>query len=337
MNAIKALKNPLHLLRAILRECSYLPDEAARRHWHAYTLARFRKYCPRQFGKLKQEPRKPVIEENRRITLVKSAQDVVRLLQLANDGHVTQLEKVLAHTYGRAGKRRHELLAPLIEPDIPKNHEEVLELSASNGNANASKLQLSTKLMAVAKAQAFQSTISLSRPPIKQLEPRIPEINSWGRSFPVRRAKNLARNWYNDTLKKILPPLPLQEWERLRDLAHGKIVWPGPPPRRNKTGRVARRVNQSNPHLLTPRFMRRMWSSIFLQCPLLFWDPKKSSWTVKWGKLGKWWDSGESSTMTYMERSLFDGVSDTGRLLQRPVRSKTSIVADHVSSSHLGQ
>ena len=318
MTTVKALENPLHLLRALLRECTYLPDEAARTHWHAYILARFRRYCPRQIGKLEQQPRKPVIDKHRRITLIKSAQKAVRFLQLANDGHFTRLEKVLAHTYGRAGKRRNELLAPLTEPDIPKDHEEVSKLSASNGHGNASKKQLSTKLMAIAKAQSFQPVINLSRTPIKQLEPIIPETNSWGRPFPVKRANNLVKKWYSNTLNKILPPLPQQEWEHLRDLANGKIIWPGPKPRRNKSGRVAGRMKKSNPHLLTPRFMRRLWGKIFVQCPLLLWDPKKSSWTVKWGRLGRYWDSSKSNTIVDMEMPLFDGVSDTGRRLRKP-------------------
>ena len=337
MTAIKPLENPLHLLRAILRECSYLPDEAARRHWHAYTLARFRRYCPRQLGKLKQQPKKPVVDEHRRITLIKTAQETIRFLQLANDGHFTRLEKVLVHTYGRAGKRRNELLAPLTEPDIPKNHEEVSELSASNRYGNVSKQRLSAKLMAIAKAQSFQPAINLSRTPIKQLQPRIPETNSWGRPFPVRRARNLVKKWYSNTLNKILPPLPQQEWERLRDLAHGKIAWPGPKPRRNKTGRVAARTDKSNPHLLTPRFMRRLWGKIFVQCPLLLWDPQKSSWTVRWGRLGKYWDSSKFNTIIDLEIPLFDGVSDTGRRLQKTEKSKESNGADHISSSHLGQ
>jgi len=36
-------------------------------------------------------------------------------------------------------------------------------------------------------------------------------------------------------------------------------------------------------HLITPRFMRRMWASIFQNCPMLNWNLERKVWLVTWG------------------------------------------------------
>ena len=314
MVVLQARANPLHLLRAILRECTYLPDEAARSYWHAYTVERFREYCPRRFGRYRKRKQKSkLLDEHRQVYLSHQARKLASILRRANDGHLGPLEKVLAYTYGRTGKRRHELLAAVNRPDVPNDNEAVLQMSATSLYRRNTKLQLPDSLKVLAKAQMAQPAAQLSRPPIRSLTPRIPKTNIWGRPLPIRRARNLTRKWYSGILQRILPPLPQGEWERLRDLAVGKMVWPGPIPRRSKCITAPQRINGSNPHNLTRKFMRRLWGRIFVRCPLMIWDPNKSSWTVQWGKILKWGNREALQPRVEWEKVFFDGVSENGK------------------------
>jgi hypothetical protein len=101
-------------------------------------------------------------------------------------------------------------------------------------------------------------------------------------------------------------PLPLLEWERLRDLSLGKIKFDGPTPRRTMScatpdlpsplevslGLVpinSPRVILDNAskslhgHRLTARFMKRCWASVFAQCPVMSWIKTCQKWSVDWG------------------------------------------------------
>lgn len=294
--------NSLHLLRALLRECTYLPDPAARTFWHHHLLHRFRAYCPRETDAPWKKPKVKLVDTKRQTYLAYQARKTISLLARANAGHPKILDKVLAYTYGRLGRRRHELIAGLLLPDVPNDHTAVARLAdQSTGTTDDGIVQPTAKLLALIKSQrAHRRFGSIKTPPAIPLE--IPGLNSWGRPLPVKRVKNLKKRWYAKILETVLPPLPRQEWERLRDLALGDIPWPGPITRRGALPR-SERINHSNPHRLTPRYMRRTWARVFAQCPVMAQDEKSGRWLIEWGKVEQ--IVGDSSYLRTEDRDVF--------------------------------
>ena len=315
----------LHLFRALLRQCSYLPDPAARSFFHCHIVSRFRQYHPPRFLQADGRGRKRLqLVEERQPVLQKTARKGLLFLQHANDGHPRHLGKVLAMTYGRIGKRRHKLLRALRVPDIPSNQAAIQDMShpASQGLP-----QPSQQLQALIKAQASKKISFFSRPNRPTLGPSIPEKNAWGRPMPIKRVRNLKRSWYGQTLDRVMPPLPEGEWIRLRDLASGKRRWEGPVPQRGSTKESgfideviggttkggARFV--SRPHQVTERYMRRLWAKIFAQCPLMKPDEsRKHGWNVRWGDV-----QGAKEMVLQQDAhcsfAMFQGVDDQGRVL----------------------
>lgn len=94
------------LFRATLRECSYLPDPIARDYMREHVVHRYR----RSRISHRSDP-----------DLARSARHGLSVLQRANQGYQRPLEKVLFMSYGRTGKRRHELLAELMKPQVPRD------------------------------------------------------------------------------------------------------------------------------------------------------------------------------------------------------------------------
>lgn len=179
-------------------------------------------------------------------------------LQRANEGDRKMLLKALSMAYGRIGKRRRELLQPLLL-------DRELDLDEASSNENKSDESLDTLLSpspserqpatsttrpdkqpakkkadepVKAKIKAYvndlpaelralvKSQIESSPPTIARRNPRrlgveIPELNSWYKPMPDVRVKNKLSEWYASLLSTVQAPLPDQEWERLRDLALG--------------------------------------------------------------------------------------------------------------------
>ncbi|MCJ1408436.1 hypothetical protein MMC19_002511 [Ptychographa xylographoides] len=335
--------SPLNLLRALLRECSYLPDPAARTHWHTHVLSRFRAYCPRH-SPVPWWDRPPQLQNPKSYTkvlvaltpqriahLFRQGRKSLHILERANAGHINPLKKVLAHTYGRTGPRRHQLLANFEALSTPTDQEALEALSTSltkstpvlseprplsgSSRTNPPSLPSDTSqllphtFITLLKSQRSQNSSRLSYVPLKIVEPVFPTTNNWGRPMPVKRARNIEKKWVALAKESVLPPLPREEWEQLKSLVEGTVVWEGPRKRRprgssekasdrstvedaGKTSdkstreevqRGMRRVNGQNPHTLTPRFMRRMWAKIFAACPIMLWHPDSQTWTVRWG------------------------------------------------------
>lgn len=326
--------NPLHLLRALLRECTYLPDPAAREYMHKHIFSRYRVYCPRPS---RYTPSTPNLPRNsalflvRQLNLLQTAQDGLALLQRANNGHIRALTKVLGLTYGRTGKRRYELLQPLLAPDTPSDQKAVASLSASL--TITAPLQVPPMLQALIKSQTHQKQTDLLKHPIKQTEPRVPRSNIWRRSVPIKRLRNIEKRWYQMILERIMPPLPKEEWERLRRLANGEMRWEGPVNRRARVpdttedymtldperGSLIEDLDNAmylrtrgptdSPHRITGRLMRRLWAQIFPICPLMRWNAKRKSWYFQWGDIRP---APGSSQLT-----AFKGVDEDGRILHR--------------------
>ncbi|OTA31980.1 hypothetical protein BTJ68_07312 [Hortaea werneckii EXF-2000] len=214
-------------------------------------------------------------------------------------------------TYGRVGRRRRELLGRLLSarPHQGLEEESTSETAHEEGTINdagrtaADTRPSSTKppgarevndgswtyyvpdftpqLQALLQSQLQHPPPHLTRPLLRRMAPRFKELNSWKRPMPLNRVKNQTKDWYAGTLARVHPPLPTQEWCRLRDLASGTKSEPQVP-RRKKVGNAASagdeallfRLDELPPtdrsrdkHAITPRYMRRMWATVFCAVP----------------------------------------------------------------------
>jgi hypothetical protein len=194
-------------------------------------------------------------------------------LQRANEGDRKMLMKALSMAYGRTGKRRRELLQPLISikgHKVEENssvEENVVPLLDAAMHPSTSAHQPSTSASAQdkkpvkdraigpvkAKIRAYindlpaqlralvQSQITASPPTIARRNPRrlnveIPELNTWMKPMPDVRVKNKLSDWYASLLSAVQPPLPDKEWDQLRALALGITrAQPRIPRRKNLT------------------------------------------------------------------------------------------------------
>ena len=303
----------IKLYRALLRECTYLPDPAARTYAHKQVVAQYRKHThPDSDGNLAKELRRLKVNH------IIKARDTLDLLQRANNGHPGPLQKVLHWTYGRTGRRRHELLVPLLQPHIPTDQEDLAKIVATfghgdprspttpapiDGEAVESQIPIPTSVMSDATLKTTdhdsprlppmldtlmrsQKRKSIVRPSVRihklgsafEMELKLPEKNAWQRKLPKNRYRNAVKLWYTTMLDRALPPLPKEEWKRLEALVLGKSEWEGPIRRRGQS----QLLEDRNAHKITHRYMRRLWASTFELCPSLQWDDKGSKVEVIW-------------------------------------------------------
>lgn len=316
----------IHLYRGLLRQCTYLPESAARKFFRNYIISRFRSYHPRKILSARNQDKRPVrVVEQRRPALLKTARRGLLFLQRANDGHQRHLGKVLAMTYGRIGKRRHDLMEPLLVADIPADQAAVEKIS---GSAAEGVPILSLQMQALIKEQARKKITFFSRSNRPTTKPDVPETNAWGRPMPVKRVRNIKKRWYSETLDRLMTPLPEAEWNRLRGLASGHLHWEGPVPRRApftaigfNTGIVRGPISRghsfhSSPHELTARYMRRLWTKLFAQCPLMKpSEARKLGWDVRWGDIHGTKEVALQSE-SRAHTAMFSGVDEHGKILR---------------------
>jgi len=249
---------------------------------------------------------------------VEKAKKQLRQLIRANMGELKPFQKVLSLAYGRTGRRRRELLKPLLVPDdapggleqpqAKERREDASLVHQSTDNEQAfvdaepkGLPMLNNKLMTLLRSGLSAQMSSSTRFTIKsprQLDPRIPELNAWLKPMPESRVKNMTKKWYGSMLDQILPPIPDDEYNRLKSLALGlvKIL---PPPKRRSPGSgsapksVAERSQlsakrklsgQVRGHALTSRFLQHQYAVVFLQVPRMEWDNEHQKWTVEWGR-----------------------------------------------------
>ncbi len=292
--------NALHLYRALLRECTYLPDAQARTYLRDHVIHSYRKYLPRN------KQRREEIPYRRQVTLLRRGRKRLSVLRRANEGYIRSLQYVLSLTYGRMGKRRRELMDELMQEDVPRDHKAVDALSGAHKYSR--DWLPPSAVMALLRNQS-RNAEHLDRKVIGsaslKTKPNIPEKNTWGRQMPEKRVKNLMRRWYVKQLDRLLPPLPDREVGRLQELAHGKIgIDNGPVPRRRRVASpLAEKPSLVNeklllegpqkshtfaayihgrPHKLTPRVLQRLWLKILHHVPVLTRDPSREKWVVKW-------------------------------------------------------
>ncbi|KAL8665686.1 MAG: hypothetical protein Q9202_001996 [Teloschistes flavicans] len=344
------------LYRALLRQSTYLPDHAARKYIWSHITSRFHAYHRINVapdGRISHLRRgKKVLDA------LKDARKALKYLQRANDGHIQHLNTVLAMTYGRVGRRKRELISKLQTPNPLADDVSVALLSQQItaqklGYGSTKVPQLTDEALAVLKSQIQEGSSRFYRAVLKSSKPKVPEVNAWGRRFPERRRVNFVKRWYATTLERLMPPLPAEEWERLRGLATGKTQWEGVVPLRplgtssrpepaaaamisihqlpagvpkiphrltSSTERVVPKAfhkdTRTSPHHLTPRFMRGMWGRVFQKCPRLDWSDERARWVVTWGDLGK-----KEAELVFHPRKrvsveMFEGVDDHGKVLR---------------------
>jgi hypothetical protein len=253
-----------HVLRGILRECTYFPDQFAASWIRQHTLMRFRTYEAKNKKHVSDEEYTKRLETIRR----KSRQGLYQMRR-ANEGDRKMLLKALSMAYGRVGKRRRELLAPLLPVGSSGEDSSTVSDDVEGGSsqtppiARESATQSTTSTFARDKQSSkgrvdgpvktqvkeyiaslplelrtlVQSQITASPPTIARKNPRrlgveIPELNTWYKPMPAVRVKNQISKWYANLLDAVQPPLPDQEWLQLRDLALGKVPAKPPMPRR---------------------------------------------------------------------------------------------------------
>ena len=332
------LEQSRHLLRALLRECSYLPDTHARAWVHQHILQRFRNYVWKTWKRREDQS----FEERLNMATRRARQGLYQI-QRANAGERDRMLKVLLLAYGRTGRRRRELMRPLLpmeqqmdvreaqqetaEQDgivhtdhkLPKDHDQAAHSIVSTFNKLNTKAstpeaddmrqsqlpELTPQLRALAESQIRASPPDLTRRNPRHLRPQIPALNSWLRHMPQVRVTNMTKAWYATLLSRVLPPLPDEDWHRLRDLATGKLKPDTAKQRRGHPnladveeatkgrsalervvmrGKIDDKVfDNQDVHNITPRFMRRLYAEVFSQCPRLEWNAGGQKWTVEWG------------------------------------------------------
>ncbi|KAK5727701.1 hypothetical protein LTR17_012559 [Elasticomyces elasticus] len=308
-----------HLLRSLLRETTYLPDSHARTWTHQHILSRFRKYT----FKVWEHRDDPAYETHIRERLG-DGRHKLGLLRRANEGERKPLLKVLLMAYGRVGKRRWELMVPLMPQVISSDLKTALKSGAEAAtdpktdesppntqskpptatqvhpnHSLAYVPEFTPQLLALLSSQLRTPPPHLTRPSLRRLTPKISALNSWLRPLHPSRVKNQTKEWYADTLSKVHAPLPLHEWQRLRDLASGARTEKMRPRRTAVVeegrsalemvvayGKVSERKVFGNRegHAITKRFMRRIWGVVFGQCPVMEWDAQAARWGVSWGQ-----------------------------------------------------
>ncbi|KAI9793253.1 MAG: hypothetical protein M1816_000674 [Peltula sp. TS41687] len=301
--------NPIHLLRALLRECTYLPDPASRPLLTRYILSRFHEYHPPAATSASSKPKKNKYPPSpaRQTSILTSARRGLSQLKRANEGDTKPLLKVLLFTYGRLGKRRRELMDELTaRPYGALAEHGPWRAPPPHRDSNMEAWpEMQGRLAALIASQAAQELPRLERTVLTTAEPQVPRLNAWGRPLPKKRERNLRWEFYADTLDRVMPPLPEEEWARLRDLSNGRLAWEGVVKRRRRVeeedanGRGGRalterlfeapldklryRLVEGDPHRLTGRFMRRLWGKVFMQCPRVRWGGEGKGWEVVWG------------------------------------------------------
>ncbi|EMC96342.1 hypothetical protein BAUCODRAFT_33673 [Baudoinia panamericana UAMH 10762] len=313
-----------HLVRALLRECSYLPDSQARKWIKGHVIDRFRSYSFKTW----KHRNDPAYGERLRQKL-EEARHAASVLRRANEGERKPLLKVLLVAYGRTGKRRHELMKPLMPVSAPLEQGQSISLNTNGSNSTSEQSagakrttqspmtrkpsarevnqgqwtayvpDFTPQLRAVLQSQIRHPPPHLTRPILRKMAPQLEELNSWMRPMPLSRVKNQVEKWYAELLDKVHPPLPVPEWERLRDLASGQQTERFIPRRTfaglkkpsalelvvvfNQAG-VRKVFENREAHSIEPRYIRRLWFQVFLQCPAMEWDTQKAEWSVIWGQ-----------------------------------------------------
>ncbi|KAL1984640.1 hypothetical protein VTN96DRAFT_8862 [Rasamsonia emersonii] len=337
-----------HLLRALLRECSYLPDPIARKYMHDHVMLRYRDYadkhreyldkCRKYTEKYHRPPSFPppkALSILRQARLRRAAKQTLSLLVRANEGYPRPLERVLLLSYGRIGRRRHRLLEALLDSEeVPSNTDAVAE-AVKKPRIWDDGWKPPRILVELLKAQNHAAIVAQSnvRNQVKTFEPKIPAENSWGRPVPLCRRRNIRRKWYTAALNSALPPIPEDELKLLQGLVSGTHSWA--PVRRRKApaqpapsqtssldarflaegpkkGLTFRNFTDGRPHKITRRLMERLWDRIHCLIPRFTMNPARKKPTFEF-PLPRYRREAALSVDEQKVPDLFGGLDEQGR------------------------
>jgi hypothetical protein len=361
-----------HAFRALLRAATYLPDSAARTYIHSYAVNRFRSVADKINSKSGDAAEELIARYhgNKRIAKVWQAS---RQVERAGQGSLAELQKVLYLTYGRAGKRRRELIQQFLKPEeesFPEDQAALEELIQRSAGTEGHSQKTNKKLQSFIKSQKYNHPADTRRSKVRNLNPKIPENNLWGRPVPLKRQANIKRKYWADTLERLLPPVPRHEWDRLRDLATGAIPIENLPLRRSRpleqppdtqlwkyftvpTSRhnlvmegmeveedniithwgTATKANTRGMKTLTPRFMRRLYASIWGMTPTMTQDEVTNEWTTKWGGARSAALTGQITAPSAKDLEFFEGAVKSNNAKtndeKRQERFKRKILPEH--------
>ncbi|KAH8700046.1 hypothetical protein GQ44DRAFT_632544 [Phaeosphaeriaceae sp. PMI808] len=349
----------LHLLRALLRQASYLPDPVARQYFRHYIVNRFKAYQPKENATTTSVPLQAVqkyhhrafkrrhlsIITQRTSTLQQKAQKGIHYLRRANQGELPCLRKVLLFAYGRLGRRKYALLDQLLKPSPLVDGDLTLEESKSQGSAPLQQLYSSNKRY----LQYFDAPKPApNRNLIIDISDRYSRLlhNVWMRPMPIKRARNNVRRWYSETMTRLLPPLPAEEWDKMYAMVGGtervSLVKPRTPGtslgveedshvdrhlhtisdglKLDKLNKADRPAGMWRPHNITPHFMRRLYSRILHLCCKVEYNQERKQWVAVWGQPIQRISSEIYHAPT--EPSLFTGADVAGKALTPPKKPK---------------
>lgn len=239
-----------HMLRATLRECTYLPDPIAKTYMRQYVLHRYRSRVAvfnAKYQELTQplpapQSTSPVTKRTsssntatsieRQIRLRRSARKLLRLVGHANEGYKRALERVLMLSYGRIGPKQHKLYSALLRDtggtkqlNTSKDVEELLD--KEGGPRFSEGWEPPTALIEVLKVQNNSPYIQNDRSKRFRFDHdlKLPPLNSWLKPTPEARLRNLRRKWYYRAKTSVLPPLDPSEGDILVGLLRGTVPW----------------------------------------------------------------------------------------------------------------
>lgn len=276
------------MIRAILRECTYLPDPVARTYMREYVL----RIC-------RQKATSFNTTEEAKTQAARKARKCLSFLQRANEGYPKPLEKVLFQAYGRIGNRRHHYTTRMLH-HVPADTNALREL-VKNTSSFGEGWQPPTIVLSLIKSQLSNGLIqSRVKQTLKTLEPVIPKENSWSKPVSEARQRNIRRKWYSKVTSSILPPLPDEDLTTLEGLISGELPW-APVQRRKakevpvednplllmltdgpQKGHTFRDYADGRPHEITARHMRRYWKRISCLVPRMHWNSASSKWDFTW-------------------------------------------------------
>ena len=334
--------------RALLRAAGYLPDSFARKYAFERIKSRFRasrakaSKLPRENEKSRKDSQDEYTKQH-----LQRARRSRRLLENAGKGDMDALKKVLLAVHGREGERKRMLLKYLLQPDeeaLPKDASALQDLIDKPVEANKKANIPSQKLYNFIKNQQENQPLELHKEKIRQVKPKMPKENIWGRPLPANLKESRRKKWWAVTLEKILPPIPRSEWERLRGLATGAVPLEAQPTRRtaipteveelsadekskellqyfqtparpkvNGLAQLAElhrpiKHNETNGTDIRNRSIRRLYASIWSLSPTMTYDEVGKKWDIVWGGQKSRALEGVIPKPTRAEEELFEGL-----------------------------
>jgi hypothetical protein len=154
--------------------------------------------------------------------------------------------------------------------------------------------------------------------------------------MPIKRARNNVRRWYAETMTRLLPPLPADEFDDIQAMAHGRkaialvkrrspAIPRHPAAEPSAADGLAKLVHDAlvlekpakadkciHPRRIDARFMRRLYAAVLSYCSKLEWNERYKKWDSVWGNRVRGMHSEFNSGGLHDD--LFAGVDEKGNV-----------------------